>query len=318
MRMGYRITLSILTIMILMTISVGSSYSYYAVSSTQEEPNYLSTTCFNISFEEEDSINLTNTYPMSEYDALHKLKPYKFTVTNTCTTGNASADTKYILTLNTLIDKPAELAPYINHKLLANKGLEEDAVIMVYAGDVNADGKADSTDSAKILNALAGTKLDEAQNYVGDINNDGKADSTDSVKMLNALAGTTTLPIKNISYLLNGASAYEFNNAYLNNKYLYVKHWEKSNGIITNLTTTDENVKLSLLESEVSADIDTSYTLDVSSLSPGESIEYGLYLWIPEDACNNTGIINDANETECEANVMGKSFEAKILLYAYM
>ena len=123
MRMGYRITLSILTIMILMTISVGSSYSYYAVSSTQEEPNYLSTTCFNISFEDEDSINLTNAYPMSRTDALVKLKPYKFKVTNTCTTENASEPTKVSILLNYIKEKN-ELQNYIYFRLVSNKGFE--------------------------------------------------------------------------------------------------------------------------------------------------------------------------------------------------
>ena len=50
MRNGYKVTLSILTIMILMTLTIGTSYSYYSISAEQEEPNVLSTTCFKINF----------------------------------------------------------------------------------------------------------------------------------------------------------------------------------------------------------------------------------------------------------------------------
>ena len=72
MRKGYKITLSVLTIMILITITVGTSYSYYSVSDIQDNPNTLTSTCFNIEYSEgtNGSINLTNSYPMSEAPAL--------------------------------------------------------------------------------------------------------------------------------------------------------------------------------------------------------------------------------------------------------
>ena len=102
MRSGYKITLGILTIMILVTITIGTSYSYYSVARTQENPNNLTTTCFNVSFSEgSNSINLPATYPMSD-ESGGNLSPYTFTITNTCTTSNATDPINYVVTLNTL------------------------------------------------------------------------------------------------------------------------------------------------------------------------------------------------------------------------
>ena len=103
MRSGYKITLGILTIMILVTLTIGTSYSYYSVASTQTNPNELTTTCFEVSFSEgtSGSIKLDATYPMSEASA-NSLTPYEFTITNTCTTSNATDPINYVVTLNTL------------------------------------------------------------------------------------------------------------------------------------------------------------------------------------------------------------------------
>lgn len=115
MRKGYKITLGVLTIMILVTITIGTSYSYYSVSDVQETPNTLTSTCFNITYEEgTSSINLTNSYPMSEEKALG-LTPYTFTITNTCDAGNQTVN--YVVTLNTLTESPATLTSSLNYKL---------------------------------------------------------------------------------------------------------------------------------------------------------------------------------------------------------
>ncbi len=111
MRSGYKVTLGILTIMILVTITIGTSYSYYSIASTQADPNEFSTACFDVSYTEgsNGSINLSATYPMSESDALTRLQPYEFTITNTCTSENASNPVNYIVTLNTLTSNASTL-----------------------------------------------------------------------------------------------------------------------------------------------------------------------------------------------------------------
>ena len=112
MRSGYKVTLGILTIMILVTMTIGTSYSYYSVAKTQEDPNVLTSTCFDISYTEgtNGSIKLDATYPMSDEDAISKITPYEFTITNTCTTENATDPVNYEITLNTLLN-PASTLP---------------------------------------------------------------------------------------------------------------------------------------------------------------------------------------------------------------
>ena len=124
MRKGYKVTLSMLTIMILLTLTIGTSYSFYSVSDVQTNPNELTTTCFDISFNDNNgssTIQLNSdgkyAYPMSEASALSKLTPYEFTLTNNCTSSNASAGVNYVVTLNTLTATTSNLTSYLKYKL---------------------------------------------------------------------------------------------------------------------------------------------------------------------------------------------------------
>lgn len=194
MRKGYKITLGVLTIMILVTITIGTSYSYYSVSDVQENPNTLTSTCFNITYaENSSSINLTNSYPMSEANALG-LSPYSFTITNTCGAGNQTVN--YVVTLNTLTASLSTLTSSLNYK----------------------------------LNKTAPT----------------------------AVVGTT--------------------------------------GTLTTPYALNPNVK-------TSEGIDTSYSLEVGTLAPGEAKTFNLYLWINENADNT---------------IMGQNFTGKVLVYSYI
>lgn len=118
MRKGYKVTLSVLTIMMLITLTIGTSYSFYSVSDVQSDPNTIVTTCFELSFTDSNSISLNTdgsyAYPMSEANATSKLTPYQFTITNTCSEGDAL---KYDVTINTLTDTPSTLTDYVRYKL---------------------------------------------------------------------------------------------------------------------------------------------------------------------------------------------------------
>ena len=201
MRKGYRVTLGVLTIMILMTLTVGTSYSYYSVSDTQTDPNELTTTCFDISFTDSNSVSLNSdglyAYPMTEEVALSKYTPYEFTITNKCTSENASSGVNYVITLNTLTQTPSTLTNYVKYKL-------------------NTTSPAVSEKASSFINATP-------------------YDLSSTIK-------------------------------------------------------TEQ-------------DIDSSYSLDVGALAPGEHKTYNLYLWIDENAGNE---------------VMGYTFNGKILVYAYM
>lgn len=100
MKLKYRIPLAILTIMIVITLFMGSSYALWKTTDYQQSINKLATGCFALDFQEEKkAIHLDNTYPMSDEKGF-KTVPYRFTITNTCST-----DAKFSIYLNTL--KPA-------------------------------------------------------------------------------------------------------------------------------------------------------------------------------------------------------------------
>ncbi len=124
MRVGYRVTLGILTVMILITMTIGTSYSFYSVSDEQENPNSLATTCFKIEFKDgQDDINITNAYPMDDDKALQGT-PHTFTIHNTCTRENSAEGINYKIILSSLKldgeDVSKDLTSQIKYKLVEN------------------------------------------------------------------------------------------------------------------------------------------------------------------------------------------------------
>lgn len=97
LRLKYRIPLAIIAIMLVVTLSIGSSYALWKVTKEQSVANIITSGCFDVSFiEQSSSINLTNTYPMSDEKGL-QTPAYVFTLKNTCT-----IDADYTIYLNTL------------------------------------------------------------------------------------------------------------------------------------------------------------------------------------------------------------------------
>ena len=78
--------IKILTISILciLTITIGLSYGYYLLNKVQENNNIAGSQCFNLEFtNEKNAISLDNMYHISDEEG-RKLTPYSFTITNTC------------------------------------------------------------------------------------------------------------------------------------------------------------------------------------------------------------------------------------------
>ena len=99
MRLKYKIALVIIGILLAGSISIGVSYSLWIQTFEGVETNVIQSGCFQIEFEElTESINLTNTYPMSDISALSKVSPYRLKLSNICNTTDAG----YSMTLNTL------------------------------------------------------------------------------------------------------------------------------------------------------------------------------------------------------------------------
>ena len=106
--------ISVLIFIFLMVIFTGVSYAYWQKNYAQKSTNKIKSGCFSFELTDENPINLTNTYPMSENDAM-KNTPYTFTITNNC-----SIDMYYNVTLNTT--GSSDLDNYLNYKLVDENG----------------------------------------------------------------------------------------------------------------------------------------------------------------------------------------------------
>ena len=104
--------LLISTIAIVIIAATSVTYAYLSYNATQTDENILTTSCFDISYSDSNSISLNSNgnyaYPMSEESA-NKLTPYSFTITNTCTTTNSTDPINYVVTLNTLNSSPSNM-----------------------------------------------------------------------------------------------------------------------------------------------------------------------------------------------------------------
>lgn len=79
-----KIKVLIISILCILTITIGLSYGYYLLNKVQENNNIAGSKCFNLEFtNEKNAISLDNMYPISDEEG-RKLTPYSFTITNTC------------------------------------------------------------------------------------------------------------------------------------------------------------------------------------------------------------------------------------------
>ena len=74
----------IIICLIITLVSISLSYAYWRFTFISDKANKGTSGCFNIELaEEKDEINLTNAYPITDAKGL-KLKPYSFTLRNSC------------------------------------------------------------------------------------------------------------------------------------------------------------------------------------------------------------------------------------------
>ena len=80
----YRKRMLILACLLLVTVLLaGVSYAVFNSYASQNSTNTLAATCIELEFSGEDSVNLTNAYPISDSEGL-KTTPYKFKIKNKC------------------------------------------------------------------------------------------------------------------------------------------------------------------------------------------------------------------------------------------
>ena len=84
MKSKSRILLISTIIIFILTIFIGTSYSFWQTINTQDSVNTATTKCFNVEItSQKNSISLENAYPITNEKG-KKLTPFSFTITNTC------------------------------------------------------------------------------------------------------------------------------------------------------------------------------------------------------------------------------------------
>ena len=78
-----RITLTVIGVLLMISLVMGISYAAWRLTLSQTTANTVNTSCFNITFKEENAILLENTFPMYDEDG-KTLTPYTFTIKNNC------------------------------------------------------------------------------------------------------------------------------------------------------------------------------------------------------------------------------------------
>ena len=101
MRKAYKIILMVISILLIGSIIIGTSYSMWVKTAVQKEQNIVNSSCFDIEFTESSNINLTNAMPISDEAGLKK-KPYTFTLKNTCNNNSKVSIALDVLSTSTM------------------------------------------------------------------------------------------------------------------------------------------------------------------------------------------------------------------------
>ena len=95
--------LIVIGVLLLIAIGIGTSYSYFQVNTTYDGTLSVingNLSCLDITYNEQNTLNLTNQYPVTDDWALANMTPVTVTVTNNCV--NTTDRINYTLALTTL------------------------------------------------------------------------------------------------------------------------------------------------------------------------------------------------------------------------
>ena len=97
MKKSTKITILVAGALAILVGIIGITYAFFSTGGSQEQANTFTSGCLNISLTDaSSSINLTNTYPITDIEGLEGTS-YDFTITNTCNTS-----TNYSINLESL------------------------------------------------------------------------------------------------------------------------------------------------------------------------------------------------------------------------
>ena len=145
------ILLSIISILIVVTIVLGVTYSFMKAdieSSSVTEVSLKS--CAKITLKDTDvSINLNNTYPMSKNKAL-QTTPYTFTVSSSCE--NYVGFNLYLATLNTNTLDASNI-----HYIITNNGSKDILAEGILSNATNAENEFSNEEKTQLNSGINGT-----------------------------------------------------------------------------------------------------------------------------------------------------------------
>ena len=145
------ILLSIISILIVVTIVLGVTYSFMKAdieSSSVTEVSLKS--CAKITLKDTDvSINLNNTYPMSKNKAL-QTTPYTFTVSSSCE--NYVGFNLYLATLNTNTLDASNI-----HYIITNNGSKDILAEGILSNATNAESEFSNEEKTQLNSGINGT-----------------------------------------------------------------------------------------------------------------------------------------------------------------
>ena len=148
--MKKKISILIISLTIVLA-SIGLSYAYWKFTYIAEKANNATSGCFNIELtDQKDEINLTNAYPITDEQGL-KLKPFSFTLRNTC-----SIFAHYYVNLEMLEGTT------LNSKWVATK-VNSDAITTLDKYKTTTTTMAGSTESRTIAEGYLGA--DDSVDY---------------------------------------------------------------------------------------------------------------------------------------------------------
>ncbi len=152
-----KIIIPVVGVLLLVGSVLGISYAYWKYSSIQNILNVIGSECLSLELiEESESITLEKAYPLSKEEGLN-LKPYQFTVKNTC---------------NTLIDYSIHLdslesEAYMNNKYISVSLDNEEIKILSNfkeAEPYNEEGKTKAVESHILLTGFLDKKESKTHN----------------------------------------------------------------------------------------------------------------------------------------------------------
>ena len=99
MKLGYKISLFVIGILLAISTSIGSSYALWTITESQENPNEITSGCFSLSYVDEIDGKSTNIY-LKTY-LVNKTENVNFEIKNLNNLDNVTLDDNLIETLST-------------------------------------------------------------------------------------------------------------------------------------------------------------------------------------------------------------------------